>query len=60
VTLETLLMGDFSRRRYLKSLFGAGVRFYLRHFACFKNLTLEAFPIDRDSWRASSGNGLIK
>lgn len=35
VTLETLLMRDLSGCRYFKSLFGAGVCLYLRHFKCF-------------------------
>ena len=35
MTLETLLMGDLSSCRYFKSLFGAGVCLYLRHFRCF-------------------------
>jgi len=49
-------MGDLSSRRHLEPFFGAGVCLYLWHFKCFLNYTLEAFPISRDPWRASSGN----
>jgi hypothetical protein len=44
VTLETLLMGDLSGRRYFKPLFGAGIRFYLGHFQMLLHYTFEAFP----------------